>query len=151
MQRQIAGLGTMVREELGRDPQSGVATERRMQIEGAIAVPGSLKGAVASEQSRILDEVVALLASLDGPTIARNPMITPLEGSREGHHYIRSAGRLRGSLPAGAPRQARVARDRARIDVAVVSATQGAIFIDSEIRGRRQDDYTLQSAFAKRC
>lgn len=43
-----------------------MAAERRKQIEGAIAALGSLKGAVASEQSRILDEVVALLASLDG-------------------------------------------------------------------------------------
>ena len=43
-----------------------MAVERRKQIEGAIAALGSLKGAVASEQSRILDEVVALLASLDG-------------------------------------------------------------------------------------
>jgi transposase len=43
-----------------------VAAERRKQIEGAIAALGSLKGAVANEQSRILDEVVALLASLDG-------------------------------------------------------------------------------------
>jgi transposase len=43
-----------------------VAAERRKQIEGAITALGSLKGAVASEQSRILDEVVALLASLDG-------------------------------------------------------------------------------------
>jgi len=43
-----------------------VAAERRKQIEGAIAALGSLKGAVASDQSRILDEVVALLASLDG-------------------------------------------------------------------------------------
>jgi transposase len=40
--------------------------ERRKQIEGAIAALGSLKGAVPGEQSRILDEVVALLASLDG-------------------------------------------------------------------------------------
>jgi transposase len=45
-----------------------VAAERRKQIEAAIAALGSLKdaGAVASEQSRILDEVAALLASLDG-------------------------------------------------------------------------------------
>jgi transposase len=43
-----------------------VAAERRKQIEGAIAALGSLKGAVPGEQSRILDEVVALLASLDG-------------------------------------------------------------------------------------
>lgn len=43
-----------------------MTAERRKQIEGAIAALGSLKGAVASEQSRILDEVVALLASLDG-------------------------------------------------------------------------------------
>jgi len=43
-----------------------VAADRRKQIEGAIAALGSLRSAVASEQSRILDEVVALLASLDG-------------------------------------------------------------------------------------
>jgi hypothetical protein len=43
-----------------------VAAERRKQIEGAIAALGSLKGAVPGAQSRILDEVVALLASLDG-------------------------------------------------------------------------------------
>ena len=43
-----------------------MAAERRKQIEGAIAALGSLKGAVPGEQSRILDEVVALLASLDG-------------------------------------------------------------------------------------
>jgi hypothetical protein len=43
-----------------------VAAERRKQIEGAIAALGSLKGAVPSEQSRIVDEVVALLSSLDG-------------------------------------------------------------------------------------
>ncbi|MGH8749888.1 MAG: IS66 family transposase [Burkholderiales bacterium] len=43
-----------------------MAADRRKQIEGAIAALGSLRGAVASEQSRILDEVVALLASLDG-------------------------------------------------------------------------------------
>jgi transposase len=42
-----------------------VATDRRKQIEDAIAALGSLRGAVASEQSRILDEVVALLANLD--------------------------------------------------------------------------------------
>jgi hypothetical protein len=47
-----------------------VAAERRKQIEGAIVALGSLKGAVASEQSRILDEVVALLASLDGELTA---------------------------------------------------------------------------------
>jgi hypothetical protein len=43
-----------------------VAAERRKQIEGAIAALASLKSAVPGEQSRILDEVVALLASLDG-------------------------------------------------------------------------------------
>lgn len=43
-----------------------MAAERRKQIEGAIAALGTLKGAVPGEQSRILDEVVALLASLDG-------------------------------------------------------------------------------------
>ena len=43
-----------------------MAAERRKQIEGAIAALGSLKGAVPGAQSRILDEVVALLASLDG-------------------------------------------------------------------------------------
>lgn len=43
-----------------------MAAERRKQIEDAITALGSLKGAVAGEQSRILDEVVALLANLDG-------------------------------------------------------------------------------------
>ena len=43
-----------------------MTADRRKQIEGAITALGSLRSAVASEQSRILDEVVALLASLDG-------------------------------------------------------------------------------------
>ena len=43
-----------------------MAADRRKQIEGAIAALGSLRSAVPSEQSRILDEVAALLASLDG-------------------------------------------------------------------------------------
>src|SRR5574339_190434 len=43
-----------------------MAADRRKQIEDAIAALGSLRSTVAGKQSRILDDVVALLASLDG-------------------------------------------------------------------------------------
>jgi hypothetical protein len=96
-----------------------VAAERRKQIEGAITALGSLKGAVASEQSRILDEVRSMLSTSSDSKTSRTyaPIFTAMWSARcsqyarsRCRHGARSSGRCSSNvLRTARPRRSCVA------------------------------------------